>query len=52
MFNTTTENDIPVVRAGDVFKIRGCHFQVQEITEQGIFAKGIKRADYIREKLG
>ena len=30
-----------VIKEGDIFMIRGCRFEITEITEEGIKAKGI-----------
>ena len=50
MFNTMPESDIPVVKVGDVFKVRDCHFEITEISKEGIVAKGIRRGEFINKK--
>jgi hypothetical protein len=51
LLNSMPESDVPVVKVGDVFKIRDCHFELTEITEDGIKAKGIRRGEFIQKKL-
>lgn len=41
-----------VICVGQVFKIRWCYFQIQEITQTGIVAKGISRKEYYALKRG
>ena len=35
-----------VATVGDVFMVRGCHFEVETISEYGISAKGISKKEY------
>ena len=39
-----------VATVGDVFKVRGCFFEVEHISEYGISAKGISRREYLAKK--
>lgn len=41
-----------VVKIGQVFKIKWCYFQIIEITQEGITAKGISRKEYYNLKRG
>lgn len=43
----TNPNNVPLVKVGDVFKIRDCRFEVTEIREDGISAKGISRGEFL-----
>jgi hypothetical protein len=36
-----------VVTVGDVFKVRGCFFEVENISSYGLSAKGISRREYL-----
>jgi len=36
-----------VVTVGDPFKVRGCWFMVETISDYGISARGITEADYV-----
>jgi len=47
MLNTLPEKQVPYVKVGDTFKIRDCRFEVTEISEDGIKAKGLSRGEYI-----
>ena len=42
--------DAPVVKIGDIFKIRDCRFEVTDITPDGISAKGLSRGDFLAKK--
>jgi len=44
------EMEVPLVKIGDVFKIRDCRFEVSEIKPDGIFAKGITRKDFFEKR--
>lgn len=39
-------NNTNLITVGDVFKVRGCHFRVENISESGISAKGISKREY------
>ena len=39
-----------LTRVGDVFKVRGCYFQIENISDYGISAKGISRREYFEAK--
>lgn len=39
-----------VCRVGDVFKIRNCTFEITEISNDGISARGIKYSEYLDRK--
>jgi len=41
-----------VLQVGDVFKVRGCYFRVQNIESNGIYATGITRREYYDRKRG
>lgn len=35
-----------ILAVGEVFKVRGCYFEVDNITPHGMFAKGISKREY------
>ena len=35
---------------GDVFKIRGCCFELEQVSEYGISAKGISKVEFEQKK--
>ena len=37
-------------RVGDVFRVRQCYFEVENISDYGISAKGISRREYFELK--
>ena len=39
-----------MVTVGDVFKVRGCFFEVENISDYGISAKGISRREYFESR--
>jgi len=39
-----------VVTVGDTFKVRGCYFQVEFISEYGLSAKGISKWEYFESR--
>jgi hypothetical protein len=38
----------PVITVGDIFKVRGCHFQITTIVEDYILAVGISRQEFYK----
>ena len=39
-----------VVTVGDVFRIRRCYFEVENISDYGISAKGITRSEFFDQR--
>lgn len=52
LLNVSPENTVPVVKVGDTFKIRDCHFEVTDVNVGGIVAKGIRRGEFIKKHFG
>jgi len=58
LLTTTEVSGVPfwkkskVLQTGQPFKIRKCYFQITEITQEGIVAKGISREMYYGLKRG
>jgi len=49
-FNEMLQGGRNVVTVGDVFRVRRCYFEIENISDYGISAKGITRTEFFDKR--